>query len=344
MVGKWHAYMSGRIPVLAFVKNNPARNATIIEFLEEFADFIATLKVHATQESFWLVQKTVLLATWSIIHLAKKLIDEGDMKMFMAGRTLGDVIENLHSLIRAINPYPGPVLYIRIFKGLALSKMLGTGVKKGSYGQDNSTDQLIDFDHIKALCDEKRQEVIDDDLFLDEVSETTECDFSYVAALANVAGYFLKKIINHPASGNQKKFKCQKCCDVWIQKHNEPDQPENALIELKEWAEGALTKPSSLANDAFFAMEVLFMTNRDTYQTQKGILNPIANNIVENLRNKFDDQLPMCHLPIIVKRFINCRLHRWGKFMDKKLSTDHEKEIFNEAQASRTTAAQTHIQ
>ena len=57
---------------------------------------------------------------------------------------------------------------------------------------------------------------------------------------------------------------------------------ENSLIELKEWAEGALTKPSALANDAFFYMEVLFMTNRDTYKTQKGILKPIVNNIVES--------------------------------------------------------------
>ena len=49
MVGKWHAYMSARIPAMAFVKNNPEKNATIIAFLEEFADFFATLQVHATQ-------------------------------------------------------------------------------------------------------------------------------------------------------------------------------------------------------------------------------------------------------------------------------------------------------
>ena len=86
------------------------------------------------------------------------------------------------------------------------------------------------------------------------------------------------------------------------------------------------------------------MTNRETYKTQKGILRPLANNIVENLRGKFNDQLPECHLSKIVERFINCRLHRWARFMDKKLSTENEQEIFNEAQASRTTAAQTRIQ
>ena len=279
-----------------------------------------------------------------MIHLAKKLIDENDMKMFMGGRTLGDVVENLHSLIRAICMYPNSVLYMRIAKGLSMSMMLGTGGKRGSYGQDNSVTQLIDFDNIRAHCDEKKQEVIDDDLFLDQVSETTECDFAYVAALANVAGYFLRKIINRPASKSQKRFKCQKCCDVWIQKDNEPSQPENALIEAKEWADGALIRPSALANEAFFAMEVLFMTNRETYKTQKGILRPLANNIVENLRGKFNDQLPECHLSKIVERFINCRLHRWARFMDKKLSTENEQEIFNEAQASRTTAAQTRIQ
>lgn len=343
MVGKWHAYMSARKPELAFVKNNPAKNATIIAFLEEFCDFFATLKVSANQKSFWLIQKTVLLSTTSLIYLAKFLIDENDMKMFMGGRTLGDVVENLHSLIRAINAYPDPILYLRIVKGIALSQFLGTGVKKGSYGEDNSTEQLINFDNIKALCDEKKQIVIDDDLFLDEVSDRTEADFAYVASLANVAGYFLRKIINRPATRSQKRFKCQKCCDVWIQKRNEPNQAENTLIELKEWAEGALTKPSALANDAFFYMEVLFMTNRDTYRTQKGILKPLVTNIVENLQEKFNNQFPICHVSIIVERYINCRLHRWAKFMDKELTTENQQEIFNEAQASRTTAAQTRI-
>jgi len=196
----------------------------------------------------------------------------------------------------------------------------------------------------RAQIDEKRQEVIDDDLFLDEISESTECDFAYVAALANVAGYFLKKVINRPATRTQKKFKCKKCCDVWIQKWHEPSQPENALIKAREWAEGALTRPSVLANEAFFKMEVLFVTYRDTYRKQKGILTPLVNKIVENLRNHFNDQFPECHLSIIVQRYINCRLHRWAKFMDKELSTENEQEIFNEAQASRTTAAQTRIQ
>ena len=114
----------------------------------------------ATQKSFWLIQRTVLLATMSMIYLAKKLIDDNDMKMFMGGRTLGDVVENLHSLIRAICSYPNAVLYMRITKGVSLSMMLGTGGKRGSYGQDNSVEQLIDFDNIRALCDEKKQEVV----------------------------------------------------------------------------------------------------------------------------------------------------------------------------------------
>merc|ERR1712079_67480 len=101
------------------------------------------------------------------------------------------------------------------------------------------------------------------------------------------------------------------------------------------------TRPSALANEAFFKMEVLFTTNRDTYRTKKGILTPLVNNIVENLRGQFNDQFPECHLSIIVHRYINCRLHRWAKFMDKEFCTENEQEIFNEAQASRTTAAQT---
>ena len=68
-----------------------------------------------------------------------------------------------------------------------------------------------------------------------------------------------------------------------------------------------------------------------------------AQKISQKLQEKFNNQLPTCHVTVIVERYISCRLHRWAKFMDKELTSENQQEIFNEAQASRSTAAQTRI-
>ena len=71
-------------------------------------------------------------------------------------------MENLHTLVRSVNPCPTALLYKRVIKGIGISQFLGSGVRKGSYGQDTSTEQLIDFDHVKALCLEKKEESKED--------------------------------------------------------------------------------------------------------------------------------------------------------------------------------------
>ena len=318
MVGRWYAYMSGRNAAMAFLRRNPGKNKTIIEFLEDFCEFMATLKIHKNQKKFWLIQRTVLLSTASLIWLVKKLIDGGILNEFMGAKTLGDVIENLHSLVRAINPYPPPILYLRIVKGISMSQFLGTGVKKGSYGQDISTEQLIDFDNVKALCLEKKEEAKEDEFFLDSVSSTQECDFSDIATLALVAGYFLRKVIKNPGSRRRKGYKCEACINIWIEKPNEENQLDNSLIDHKEFKKGAMTRPSVLGNKAFFTMESLFLTNRDTYKEKKRISDLIVKNIVEKMSDQYDT-LPLCHLEKIVRKYVNCRIQRWGKFQSKQL-------------------------
>ena len=342
MVGRWYAYMSGRTAAMGFLQRNPGKNKTIIEFLEDFCEFFATLKIHKNQKKFWLIQKTVLMSTASLIWLVKKLIDGGILNEFMGAKTLGDVIENLHSLVRAVNPYPPPLLYKRIVKGISISQFLGTGVMKGSYGQDISTEALIDFDAVKALCLEKKEDAKEDDFFLDTLSSSNECDFADVATLALVAGYFLRKVIKNPGSKKRKGFKCQACIDIWIQKSDDQSQLDNSLIDHKEFKEGAMTRPSILGNEAFFTMESLFLTNRDTYKEKKRISDIIVHNIVEKMCQQYDS-LPLCHLEKIVRKYVNCRLQRWGKFQNKELTTKNKAVIFSEAHSSRSTAAQVTI-
>ena len=49
------------------------------------------------------------------------------------------------------------------------------------------------------------------------------------------------------------------------------------------------------------------------------------------------------HLEKIVRKYVNCRLQRWGKFQNKELTTKNKAVIFSEAHSSRSTAAQVTI-
>ena len=79
-----------------------------------------------------------------------------------------------------------------------------------------------------------------------------------------------------------------------------------------------MTRPSVLGNKAFFTMESLFLTNRDTYKEKKRISDLIVKNIVEKMSDQYDT-LPLCHLEKIVRKYVNCRIQCWGKFQSKQL-------------------------
>ena len=68
----------------------------------------------------------------------------------------------------------------------------------------------------------------------------------------------------------------------------------------------------------------------------------IVHNIVEKMCQQYDT-LPLCHLEKIVRKYVNCRLQRWGKFQNKELTTKNKAVIFSEAHSSRSTAAQVTI-
>ena len=75
-------------------------------------EFFATLRIKGNQKEYWLIQRTVLMATSNVIWLQNKLIQENGAEMFMPGRVLGDSVENLHTQLRKIDPYPTVVRYL----------------------------------------------------------------------------------------------------------------------------------------------------------------------------------------------------------------------------------------
>ena len=65
----------------------------------------------------------------------------------------------------------------------------------------------------------------------------------------------------------------------------------------------------------------------------------IVRNIVGKLSDQFNDIFPKCHLEKIVKKYVNCRLQRWGKFENMRLTSKNKEVIYGDAYASPSTAA-----
>ena len=64
------------------------------------------------------------------------------------------------------------------------------------------------------------------------------------------------------------------------------------------------------------------MTHR--YKEKKRISDLIVKNIVEKMSDQYDT-LPLCHLEKIVRKYVNCRIQRWGKFQSKQLKKKAQK-------------------
>ena len=81
MVSKWFKIITCRTDELAFSKHNVEKRREQVEFLEEFIDFIATIKFKKNQQAYWAVQKGKIKCeleilkyctlTFAIIHVIK---------------------------------------------------------------------------------------------------------------------------------------------------------------------------------------------------------------------------------------------------------------------------------
>ena len=314
---------------ISFEKDMQNKNKTLQDILEEFMEMFAKIKFHSTQREMWGVQKVVILTTTSIIWLKDKLFEEENgITVFSPGKVLGNAVENVHTQIREMDSHPTPVKFMRIVKALFMSNLLKRPNAGSSYEDDGATCYLAEFRDIKKIEEEKMAEQIEDeDYFIAQQYEPG--DFDDVTTLMHHAGYVLKKCIKND------KYKCKTCIPIWIDKDNH--DLENSLIDAKEHSEGALTRPSKLANKVFCGMEAMFQRNREEYQGRKNQVDILKVNILENLNY----ELPDCHVKKIVGRWLTNRMHFWASFKHKEITADAQTKIAmrEAAHASRTTIA-----
>ena len=93
------------------------------------SDFFSSIQIDELKSgephAYTEVQQGVIITSWSIIWLQKDMLTRKNLKFFMAGRTLGDIVENHHSNSRQMNKNPSPLQIERISKSLAICEVLG---------------------------------------------------------------------------------------------------------------------------------------------------------------------------------------------------------------------------
>ncbi len=308
MIGHWADLVSCKHRGLAFSLQSRDQNLHNFQFLKEFIDFIGQVKMSPRQKALKPSQRGAILTSMSIMWLADNLLSEVEhpVSFFRAGNTLSDPIESLHGQIRAFNKCPTAAQYSRYLKVISITQTLKTLPGKGTNASYEPTNFLTQFKNIRKLEQEKQDMVIDSHYFIDATYE--EKDFTESAIIASIASYILRQTIMSQSS-------CETCKKVLVADPRVEDEQEiNCLIKLKEYKKGIFCRPTVVGNLLFQAAEALFMANRDYYRHRENIVPEISERICELLPDKVQD-LPTCHLGVIVRRFIKLRCFKWAEFM-----------------------------
>ena len=343
-VGQYYDQVTCRGRGQAFSYDRPEKFQEAIENLEWFRDFYASMKINPKQKSgLWPTQKGVIMATDSIISLAKYMLEQPGVKFFRPGLVSNDPIENFHSQARAKNPMPTCLGFIRRLKAICMCQCLD-GPVSGSYDHDEGSSFLIDIKEAKErkAKEEERKakedemiesavnanneaeeiliEVEEDSYFAEIMFPVTEDDendevpddIAEINASSYVNGYLLHKTI-------MTKSKCTNCQNQFVADEND-DQLCNQLIRLKDYKAGALCRGTPLFNDMMQLAERIFRQENDNlkYQKKTRLGDKIASKILLYWKEHYPDA-PDCHLKLIATRYTKLRLFFWSNFVSQQL-------------------------
>lgn len=332
--GYWYDILSERGTTgLAFSLKNEEKHTEVIEFLQEFMEFIGGLKYEKNQVGLKPVQKGILMSTTSIIWLQDFMLNKMKVDFFRAGKILGDAIESFHGDVRAINSNPTALNYKRYCKSLSVIQVMAN-LKRGRSYEEETSNFLTQLKDFRKLQEENMaQEDKEDEQLLEASYTENPSNISEAASLAYLGGYVLFKTIC-------TKSKCQNCKKIYVSDHEDQPEEVNSLISFKEYKQGKLVTPSPVGNRLMEALESLFRTNREKFKRKKNQLTNISTLVIDQLTKDFPD-LPKCHLSLIVTRFMKIRLLFWGDQITKELKAIHKKSLVTASYASKSTRAKT---
>ena len=346
-VAHWYEIMSNQHFSLAFSLENPAVYAEVSEFIEVgFPNFFSSININpGTKEphAYTDVQIGVLMTCHSTTYLRIELIQNQKVRFFMAGRTLGDPVENHHGQSRDRVKNPTSLQVERISKALAVCQVLGS-VQHSNCQGDGSTEILADFKNIKKLALLKAQEEISEfeEEFPDFISNNGMAAFDLESdqgkAEANSLSFWIGCVLKRTIlSKFQKGCFCQKCIDILVEKEDS-DQLTNELIDIKIGAGKNLikrnrVKPTAFCNKILFEAETLFRNNRQTFFKKQKMDAKLISFIMQELAQQF--KLP-CHFNSVLRKFILGRIYFWKQFMNENGRKANEENVQEASNASRS--------
>ena len=326
-VAHWYEIMSARYVTLAFSYKNMEKFDEQVAWLKSFMrNFIKMIisgrqRVSAakgTPGAMETVQKSILLSGTTTLWLVPKILADPEVEFYPAGRGLGDPVESHNGVMRMKGKNPTPLQVKRFSKIICISQLMCRIM--GSNVPPDDAEFLTEFKYVKKMKEvDKSEDAEDIETFIEVEFNPGDFssfeDYSERNSLSSFAGYVLWVTI-------MTKSKCDTCKNALVDKNENNDQHLNNLIVDKSWGNSKRVRPTKLGNEIFHVAELIFKEVRDKYYNQKNIRERLVNFIHRQILHRFEssdrtDEIPMCHLRLILTRFMKGRLFFWADFMNK---------------------------
>ena len=281
------------------------------------------------------------MATVSMIDLAKFMLEQEGVTFLRPGMIGNDPIENFHSCVRARNPKPTCLNFMRITKAIAMCQCLDGSVN-GSYSQDGASDTIMN--DIKLLKQAKEQLDLEkteqeNQAALGDIEAKEDLEFSNLiaqndiaesCALSYLTGYLLLKTIC-------SQSKCDICHSALVAGVDD-NQLCNQLIRMRDYKIGALCRPTELGNQMFQLAENVFRYQQEKllHQKKSRLGDKIASAIILQWKESFP-QAPSCHLKTMANRFAKIRLLFFGSYTSRQLELAQKDKLVSASHASQST-------
>ena len=350
-VSDWFDIMNNRRRSMAFSYKKREVHEEFTAYLKWFMRFYSSMKLHPNQKSgLKPSQKGVLISTSSVLYLQVILLDEGFVFVLTA-RFSNDCIENIFSLVRLRQKVPTCLMFKRILRLICLCQFMKR-VKGSSYEDDEHVAFLVDLKSFKEH--EEVRKVMQEDAEEEEIPISTdpirrieqlteaEEDDTYFetfkiefdpkdGSFVYFCGYVLRKTI-------LGKSECKECICQWVTTKIDTKNELYTLIDLREYKEGALIRPSQKAIDMFTIAEKVFRAHRDEWKNESNAATKLTDRALTIIENSYST-VKKCHLRIIISRFLRARLHFYASFETRKEVPKNATNIRSAANASKSTAA-----
>ena len=334
---RWYQIVGAYTPKDGFDVEKPEDRQEKIDFLIFFKDFYGGCKYlgGVNHKSLWGNQKHIILICETVLYVQDRLLKDKNVGIFLPGYLMCNSVENLHTDIRRINPFPTPRIYKYILRGIAMTQMLGESVKGSSYQLDHGKEWLVSLsDHKKLLDQADPEEAADLSLFEEVERFSRDLHPTAEMIISFIGGGVLAKVLTKP--------NCVKCISFWEETSETSNHILNALIECKEYAPDALVRPSDVAHLIFKYIDDLFEGNREKELEKKGLVDAFLIFVMEKVSERYEN-IPDCHFKAIVKKSITWKWYHYTNFLNSEYLEVNRYEIEQEANASKTSKARSLI-